>query len=98
MINLFDKFTVKRRYFIVKEKNMIEVLKMIQTALSDGVPTGCASVGNCGLAKEPELWFVHVDLTTNKWRTLLKECKNKHYQLVIKESPENMYFEKIKES
>ena len=97
-MKIFDCFTVEERHFIVKEKNLIEVMKMIQLALSNGYRTGNMSVGNCGCAEESDVWFIHVSLTNNKWRMLLKECKDKKYQLVIKEDPNDMYFTKIGES
>lgn len=98
MIKLFDRFTIKRRQFIVKEKNMIEVLKMFQTALNNGYRTGGLSVGDCCCAEESDLWYIHTNLTDNQWRGLLEECKNKNYQLVIKNNPNVMYFTKVKES
>ena len=98
MIKLFDRFTIKKRHFIVKEKDTIEVLKMIQSAKTEGYYAGCMNVGNCGWAEESDSWFIHVSLTDIQWKELLKECKDKKYQLVIKENPEDMYFVKIEGS
>ena len=98
MLKLFDVFTIKKRQFIVKEKDMLEVLKMFQTALADGYRTGGLSVGDCGCAKETDLWYIHTSLTDNQWKGLLNGCKNNNYQLVIKNSPNVMYFTKVKES
>ena len=94
---IFDRFTVKERHFIVEEKNMIEVMKMVQSAKSNGYYTGAMEVGNCGWAKEPNAWFIHTNLTKLQWGALLQDCKNKKYQIVIKE-PDNMYFTKIEGS
>ena len=83
MNGLFDKFTSKRRDFMVKEDNMVEVLKMFP-------PTEM----NIGHAGESDLWFVHADITDNQWCNLLEGCANKKYKLVIKDVPNRMYFEK----
>lgn len=98
MMNVFDRFTVKKRHFIVKENNMVETLKMIQSAKSEGYYAGGINVGNCGWAEEPDSWFAHVNLTNNQWKSLLEQCKANNYQLVIKENPEDMYFTKVEGS
>ena len=99
MMKIFDKFVFQRRYFVVMESEMIEVVKMVQLALMDGYCRDSSmSIGNCGWANEPDAWFIHVTLSKHQWRTLLRECKNKKYQLVVKEEPDNMYFTKLEES
>lgn len=98
MLKVFDIFTIKRRYFVVEEKNMVEAMRMIQSALSTGYHKEGMNVGNCGWAEEANKWFIHVNLTNNQWQSLLGECKNKKYQLVIKENPNDMYFTKIEGS
>ena len=98
MINLFDRFTSERRYFVVGEKHLIEVMKMIQTAWTTGSYTGGMTVGNCGWADEPISWYIHVNLTKKEWCALLKECESRKFQLVIKDVPNRMYFTKVKES
>ena len=98
MNKLFDVFTAKRRNFIVKEKYMIEVLKMLDLALLTNRISKCQSgiyIGNCKWAEQTDSWYIHVELTDKQWRTLLLECKDKHYQLVIKDRDDNMHFEKI---
>lgn len=90
----FDRFTAKSHYFIVKENNLIEVMKLFNTALFAGYYKGGMNVSNLG---EHE-WFIRVDLTKKQWQALLVECKNKNYQLVIKEEPDKMYFTKVEGS
>ena len=97
-MKLFDKFTVKKRYFVVKEKNMIEVMNMVQSALSAGYSTGGMNVGKSELVEESNLWSIHINLTGNQWRALLESCKGGNYQLVIKDNPDKMYFTKIEGS
>lgn len=97
-MKLFDVFTIKKRNFIVKEKDMIEVLNMIQSGKSEGYCTGQINVGNSGSTEGTDLWFIHVYLTDKQWKGLLIECKNKKYQLVIKENPNDMYFTKMEGS
>lgn len=94
MMKFFDRFTAKSHYFVVKENDLIEVMKMFSTALFAGYYKGGMNVGNLG----DHEWFIQVDLTNNQWRALLVECKNKKYQLVIKEDPDKMYFTKMEES
>ena len=77
---------------------MIEALRMIQSALPAGYNMGDMNVGNCGWAEQPNSWFIHINLTDNQWRELLKACKDKGYHLIIKEQNGDMYFTKIKES
>jgi hypothetical protein len=102
MRKLFDIFTAKRRYFIVKELDMNEVMKMIDESLIVGYFSKYQSrgmtIGHCRWLKDPNLWYVHVDLTTKQWRKLLETCKEKKYNLVIKDVPDRMYFEKHEES
>lgn len=98
MLKIFDVFTSQRRYFIVKEDNLIEILKMVNEAQS-GNPfskyyNNDMTIGNCRWVEEPELWFIHIYLTNNQWNKLLEECKNKNYKLVIKDKENRMYFEK----
>ena len=95
---LFDKFTSKRRYFVVRESNMIEVFNMIKEALYSNDQHNNMSVGNCGWVDEPDKWFVHINLTNLQWRALLNKCKDKHYKLVIEDIPDRMCFTKIEES
>lgn len=98
MIKIIDIFTVKRRCFIVKEKNLIEVMKMFSEAFHAGYRTDGMTVGNCGWAEETDSWYIHANLTNNQWRELLNKCKENNYRLVIKDNPDNMCFIKIKES
>lgn len=98
MKKIFDRFTVKKRYFIVREGNMIEAMNMIKNATSNGYYTGSMSVGNCRWADESDLWFIHMYLTNKQWRILLGLCEANKYQLVIKNNPYDMYFTKIEES
>lgn len=96
MIKLFDGLTVKRRYFMVEDGDMIEVLNMIQSALSVSKPVKVISIGGYRSVDERNLWSVCAVLTSRQWRTLLQECKDKHYKLVIKDIPNRMYFERVK--
>lgn len=98
MLKIIDMFTIKRRCFIVKEKNLIDVLKMFQAAFHAGYHANDMSVGNCGWAEESDSWYIHTNLTNNQWRALLEGCKENNYRLVIKDNPDNMHFVKIKES
>lgn len=102
MLKVFDRFTAKRRYFVVKEKNLVEVMKMFDEAMFisyiSKFHTNDMTVGNCRLVGEHDAWFVHVNLTNKQWLVLLKECKEKEYKLVIKDQADKMYFEKSKES
>ncbi len=93
MIKLLDRFTIKRHYFVVKENDLIETMKMLNTALFNGYFKGGMNVKK-GDEKE---WHIQVNLTKNQWEALLVECKNKKYQLVIKDDPDRMYFNKVKE-
>lgn len=92
MDKLFDRFTGERRQFIVKENDLVEVMNMLNTSIL----TGCKRSDIAVNKREEAGWFINTDLTKNQWRGLLIECKNKKYQLVIKDDPDRMYF--IKES
>lgn len=91
----FDKFTGKERCFIMKEEQLLEIIKMIDVALGDKYFTQGMKVNNCRKANEPDLWSIDVDLTNNQWQTLLSKCKEKKYMLIIKDDPDRMYFKKI---
>ena len=93
-MKLFDRFTVKNRNFVAKESNLIEVMKMFNAALFAGYYRGGMTV-NKG---EEHEWLVQVNLSNYQWRALLEECKNKKYQLVIKDNPDKMYFAKMEGS
>lgn len=94
-MKVFDVFTAKSYHFITKEKDMVNAIKLVQSAKSAGYNTDDMSVGNCGLSDEPENWSIRVNLTVNQWCSFLEECKHKGYQLVIKDDPDKMYFTKI---
>ena len=96
MIKIIDVFTRKSRHFIVKEMNMVEVMTMIDLAKGAGYDMDDMSVSNCNFTDKPGYWFINIKLTKNQWGTLLKECKEKQYHLVIKDDPDRMYFTKIK--
>ena len=94
MIKILDIFTIKSRHFVVKENDMIEVMRLIDAAQDVGYYTDRMSVGNCRCADDLTLWYIEIRLTTNQWCSLLEKCKKKGYILVIKEDPESMYFTK----
>lgn len=94
MIKLFDVFTVRNRHFIVEERDLIKLMTMIHNARQTSYYKDFMSVGNCAWADEPKSWFVSINLTTNQWCDLLKQCIDNKYQFVIKEHPDRMYFTK----
>lgn len=98
MIRIFDSFTSKEYDFIVEEKDMVEMMKMIRTSKSIGCRTDMIFVGNSKSDEESNHWFINTNLTTNQWCEFLKQCEERKYQLVIKDDPNRMYFTKVKGS
>lgn len=94
-MKLFDSFTSKKHDFMVKEKDMIEVMNMIQLTLNTGCRNSSMNIGRCDWGYDSNVWFIHVDLTDDQWNVLLNECKDKKYQLIVKDNPNEMYFTKI---
>lgn len=82
MCNLLDRFTGEVRNFKVKSEDMIEVMDMFPS-----IEMKVNKVGETGL------WRISACLTNNQWCTLLKECKDKNYKLVIRDTANDMYFE-----
>ena len=59
----------KRIYsLLMEEKDVTTILKVTQEFL------GCRavkSVGSCGWKDEPEMWFIHLDISKDNYATLL---------------------------
>lgn len=98
MLRIFDVFTSKEYNFIVEEKNVVEMMKMIRAAKTTDCHTDMVFVGESKSGEGSDHWFLNTNLTTNQWCTFLEECKSKGYQLVIKDDPNRMYFTKAKGS
>ena len=94
MIKLFNNFTTKKHDFIVKEENLIEVMKMIQLTLCIGSSIERMSLEQCDYNIGDGSWSIRVNLNEDQWHVLLCECKKSNYQLLVKSNPNQMYFYK----
>ena len=94
MMKLFDSFTGGSRDFIVKESDLIELMNMLDSALTASYFKGGITVRKA----KSNCWNIDAFLTKNQWRAFLVDCKSKKYHLVIKDEPNKMYFVKGKES
>ncbi len=107
MFNIFDGLTKKDYHFVVKEFNLIEVIKMMHTAISNqnyifGLGSSPMTILNNGIEvvenQECYIERLNVNLTTKGWNTLIDLCRKQNYKLVVKNEPNVMYFTKTEES
>lgn len=85
MFNLFDSIVQKRRHTIVKEDDLMTVLKVL-TAIkqkSRFYNLMDMEIGNCGWADETDAWFMHFTTTTSQWRKLITALKEEGYTMVL---------------
>lgn len=87
MLNIFKK----EREFVVEEKNVMNVLKVINNHL--GYLEG--QVGNCGWAEEPTKWFVVFYATNKRYGNILEELnKMGTFKLTVRPGGKtDIYFE-----
>lgn len=104
MTKVFDALTSKERDFLVKEENLLEVLRMIQIGLSNGMIGSLMELKvNKHLfekTKELVVYDLTVQLTKNQWRSLLILCKDKKYKLLMDDAEDKnrLLFVKHEES
>lgn len=97
-----DKFTTKGLEFLVDQKNADEVVNMIYRSVEH---TNIFKprkydreliVNVCDYNEQDILMFkIKTELSDREWNNLLKSCKNKCYQLIIKKNHDEMYFSKL---
>ena len=69
MEKLLDLVLVKRRHLYVNEKNLTNLLKV----LNRHYVINNISVGNCGWEDDPDKWFVNFDACNKKWDEIRSE-------------------------
>lgn len=97
-----DKFTMKGLEFLVDQKNADEVVNMIyhsveHTNLFKPKRYDRELIVNvCDYNDQDILMFkIRTELSDREWNNLLKLCKDKKYQLIIKKNHDEMYFSKL---
>ena len=103
MFNLFDCLTGKDYSFVVKEFNLLEVLKMIHISKPNRILSdGFISIKNKSIEVEnnEECYVEKIStrLTNKEWDNLLHLCVKQNYKLIVKDEPDVMYFTKVEES
>jgi len=98
MLKVFDRLTIKKHCFVVRKEDLIEIMSMIQRSIFTNYFTESMAVRNGGKDVETDNWIINVNLTNLQWKAMLQECKEKKYQLIIKDDPDKKYFTKVKES
>lgn len=82
--NLVDKAIIKRHYLIIEEKNVMEILKVLDSINKRYVDFRL-EIGNCGWADEPTKWFIHFDASNSQWKSIVTTLNDK-FDLCIKNS------------
>ena len=95
MFNLFENIVQKERHIIVKEKNVMNVLKALTDIKQKSkIHTGMSmEIGNCGWADDPDAWFMIFSSTTAQWRKLITALKEEGYTMVL-DNKERFYVKK----
>lgn len=86
-MKLFGYVIARRRRLIVEEKDMMSVLRALDTvSRSSKLPYAMSmEVGNCGWADEPTKWFVEFDATDRRWKNVIAELKHVNHKIILKE-------------
>lgn len=85
MFNLFENIVQKGRHVIVKEKNVMTVLKVLTDIKQKSkFHTGMSmEIGNCKWTDDPDAWFMQFTSTTGQWRKFITVLKEQGYTLVL---------------
>ncbi len=76
MKKLLDRLLAKRRYLVIDEAHLKDVLVIIDRHTPSRHKT--MSIGNCGWANEITKWFIHMNATETTWARIaedIKRCK-----------------------
>lgn len=97
-----DKFTMKGLEFTVDQNNSDEVINMIYHSIDNTNILKPKKYNReliltvCDYNDDNILMYkIKVELSDREWCNLLKQCKDKSYQLIIKQNHDEMYFSKI---
>ena len=95
MFNLFENIVQKQRHIIVKEKDVMTVLKGVTDIKQHSkIHTGMSmEIGNCKWADDPDAWFMMFTSTTGQWRKLITVLKEQGYTMVL-DDKERFYVKK----
>lgn len=86
-------FFRKTRDFIVEEKDITSVLKVI----NDYSNVSITYVANCGWAKEPTMWFIMFKSSDNKYERIIDDLTKMgsfKVEMIIPKGIINLYFKK----
>lgn len=97
-----DKFTVKGLEFIVDQENSDEIVNMIYHSIENTNILKPKKYNRELILTVSEyeeekilMYKIKVELSDKEWYNLLKLCKERKYQLIIKKNHDEMYFSKI---
>lgn len=86
MFNVFGSFIQKRRYLVTEEANVMDIVKVIdQIKRTSKIHTMMnMELGNCDWKDEPDMWFIHFDVTDRQWRKAMGMTDELGYQIVLR--------------
>lgn len=101
--DFYDKFTSKELHFTVEKEYGEEIIEILSMSTNNG------SIFSQGYKprdftlqvlyeNEKTIYNITINMTDKEWYNLLKLCKEKKYQLIVKDKYDEIYFSKIKES
>lgn len=83
-MKIFERFMKKDYKFLIKEENLLEVIKMIQNSLNEDEEMIMKKFDfKLIFNDEDYMELMEVDFNTSQWCSLLKECKNNNYKLIV---------------